>query len=376
MFKKYLSFILIALMLLTMLPGAFADDEEDYTWATTPMKYLKSYHDWEKVRDTYAPISGDLRTDILTVARSQIGNCASKKNTKYVEGYGTKHWTLYGDFMGSPYCEWCDAFASFCAYYGGAGDYPLEISCMRHEFALKKAGYWRDWNQYIPKPGDLVFFALSDYTNASHAGVVERVVAKRGDRKAYLVTIEGNVGVSNGNGCSGVARCIRYFDDVVGYGTYEKGEVREQKLTPHPNGNPGGEINDAYNQTSVPVKEFLIFIGADQTPYYYYWFPEEKLLQVSTSQNEEPEPEPESDLPPETDTENIPADASNKNENVPGNTIAPEPSAPPPAKENNEKPAAPVAPKPPIKEQEVEATIASVDNMKQKLKFGFGIKND
>lgn len=296
MIKKILALCFALLMLLTFIPGAFADDE-DYTYQTTPMKYLKSYKEWEAIRDEYAPISGDLRQDILTVARSQIGNCASATKTQYVEGYGTKHWNLYGDFMGSSYCEWCDAFASFCVYYGGAGDYPLEISCMRHERILKKMGYWRNWNQYVPKPGDIVFLALSsEADSASHAAIVERVVAKKGDKKAYLVTIEGNVSVPNGNGCSGVARCVRSFDDVVGYGTYEVGEIFDDKLTIRPNENPGGEVNDAYTQTLVPVKDVLIFIGCENTPYYYYWFPEEKPIQITDSQEpvvEEVNPEDE-----------------------------------------------------------------------------------
>lgn len=287
MLKKILSLCFAILFLLTFIPSVFADDE-DYTYETTPIKYLKSYKEWEEVRDEYAPISGDLRQDILTVARSQIGNCASTTRTKYVDGYGTKHWTIYGDFMGSPYCEWCDAFASFCVYYGGAGDYPLEISCTRHELALKKSGFWRNWNQYIPRPGDIVFLALSkDGIGSSHVAIVERVVAKKGDKKAYLVTIEGNVSVSNGNGCTGVTRCVRSFDDVVGYGTYEKGDALEQKFTPRHDGNPGGDVNDAYSKTLPPVKDVLLFIGIENTPYYYFWFPEEKPMQISDSQNQD-----------------------------------------------------------------------------------------
>lgn len=332
--------MLALIFILSFSSAAFADEDDDYTYATTPMKYLKSYKDWEKVRDEYAPISGDLRQDILSVARSQIGNCEDPENFKYVEEYGKKNWTLYGDFMGWPYCEWCDAFASFCAYYGGAGDYPLEVSCARHEIALKKAGYWRDWNQYIPKPGDLVFFTWNeDGYGVSHAGVVEKVVAKRGDKKAYLVTIEGNVGIQDGNGCSGVARCVRSFDNVVGYGTYEVGEPMEAKYTPHKSTNPGGERNDAYSQTSVPVKDVLVFLGYTDTPYYYYWFPEEKLLQITATQGGEgvkstPEPVVQETPAPVEPTPVADSESENPAEHKDSST---EPAPLPPVKRKDKK---------------------------------------
>lgn len=186
--------------------------------------YKETLKYWLNEQKDSIVLIGDPSVDIVIIADSQVGYVASC--SRYMipeEGSRRKEYSRYGDFMGRPYCDWCDAFVSFCVYYAGLTDYPLEISCLRHEIALKKEGYFREWCQYIPNPGDIVFLSLTeDSHTVTHVGIVEYVEKKHGEAPV-LHTIEGNICVDGIN----VARCERSFDDVIGYGTYTKGEKYE-----------------------------------------------------------------------------------------------------------------------------------------------------
>ena len=82
-----------------------------------------------------------------------------------------RYYTRYGAWKGTPYSDWCDSFVSFCVAYAGNESYPRESSCGRHMFLLKAAGYWREWNSYMPKAGDLVFFKSDSSKNVNHVGI-------------------------------------------------------------------------------------------------------------------------------------------------------------------------------------------------------------
>ena len=222
---------------------------------------------WEATRTVLA-LSGDLRKDIITIARSQIGYREDTSSTYLDSDDGLKYYSLYGDWYGRPYSYWCDIFVSFCIFYAGLKDYPFEYSCFRHELLLKKYGYWKDWNAYIPQPGDIVFLGLIDGSyGATHTGIVEMVVPPTETLPARLITIEGNVSFDDG-GPNGVRRVERSFSNVIGYGVYEAGQPMMQQVTLRCDDNPFK--NYIYTE---PDYDVLKFIGAEDTVYARQYFP-------------------------------------------------------------------------------------------------------
>lgn len=219
---------------------------------------------WRNKQKKTVVLTNDFRKNILAVAESQIGY--KESSVRYLieeEGAGRKGYTRYGDFMGSPYCEWCAAFCSFCVYNAGLIDYPREISALRYETLLKSKGYFRAWCQYIPRPGDIVLLSLFPGSKSvSHVGIVEYIEEIPGG-DPVLHTIEGNVWDDGVN----VARCVRSFDDVVGYGTYDVGIIDENpKLTIRDNSwtklpyETGSNYN-TYSCFPTPYEDVIYYIG-------------------------------------------------------------------------------------------------------------------
>ena len=116
---------------------------------------------------------------IVEVAASQLG----------YEG-GEPYWTWYG-FNNHP--AWCAIFVSWCANECGfieEGVIPLFAGCDNGVAWFREHDEWKD-RDYVPSPGDIIFFdwLYNGYTNtADHVGIVERV---DGDT---VYTIEGNSG--------------------------------------------------------------------------------------------------------------------------------------------------------------------------------------
>ena len=204
---------------------------------------------------------------VLRAARDELGYVSDQEDVFTDENGLQKPRTKYGDWFGAPYSLWCDMFVSYCVREAGLDDYPIEYSCLRHELLLKQAGYWRDWNAYIPSPGDLVFFTGTgrDDMCATHVGIVEEVIPPDGDAPGYLITIEGNV-----QSPSCVARLSRSFDRVLGYGTYTVGVIDEAPVNSYRN-----PYTYRFNRTaSEPIWGVLQFIGADSSLYASVHFPD------------------------------------------------------------------------------------------------------
>lgn len=248
------------------------EEEGPVTGPATKPRRSKSLKYWEERRQSIA-LTGDLRKDVLIIAQSQLGYSADA--TYYEESSSGKkrYYTRYGEWAGSKFCDWCDAFVSFCVYYGGGDRYPVETSCARHMMALKRTGYWREWNSYVPKPGDLVFFDFkSKNGNPTHVGIVEEVIEPEGNKAGQLITIEGNQRNPNGT-TTCVRRMTRNLKNVVGYGVYKEGRTYPEAKTIRSNGWTIIDENSRYF-VEYPTWEAMQFLGFLNSRYYAYWFPE------------------------------------------------------------------------------------------------------
>ena len=114
--------------------------------------------------------TGNYRTDIIGVARTQIG---------YRETFDNR--TKYGAWLGVDDLPWCASFISWCARQAGIPTSVIKNSSVASPgysyFNLTR----KDGREYTPVPGDLFF--KRDF---SHVGLVYQVVGE------YIYTIEGN----------------------------------------------------------------------------------------------------------------------------------------------------------------------------------------
>ena len=156
---------------------------------------------------------GTMAQYLVDVARSQVGYKENEFNF-VIDDEGKKQgYTIYGHWYGLSYEEWCGMFASFCLYHAGisSSDVPREANCYRWMNALWTK-YIDDEDNYLPRPGDLIFFhhdrVSTDPNFPNHVGIV--VDVDRENRK--IRTVEGNSGKA-------VRECEYDMDNerIVGY---------------------------------------------------------------------------------------------------------------------------------------------------------------
>jgi hypothetical protein len=92
--------------------------------------------------------------------------------------------------------EWCATFVSAVAVACGATDIiPKECGCGKMRDLFIKLGSWQERDDYVPYPGDVIFYDWKDKKNyaeydnkgsCAHVGIVEKVEGKK------ITVIEGN----------------------------------------------------------------------------------------------------------------------------------------------------------------------------------------
>ena len=227
MTKRFLAFALAIILCLSLTVPAFAaESERKETWETM--------EEWEAMFADF-PYTGEWPTDLLGVAKTQVGYMESMEDRrigwdKNQHGY-TRYshwfnWQFYGEERPlGPYEWWCADFVSFCLHYAGVpAEYmPADYNCQRMANALDASGYYRpyygtsDGFSYTPKAGDIIFFDYENDGYIDHVGIVsEYEEAKEVNGKlqpALIHTIEGNVNFQV------MEREYTYWHDIiVGFG--------------------------------------------------------------------------------------------------------------------------------------------------------------
>ncbi len=168
---------------------------------------------------------------LLEVAGGEVG---------YREG---EHgWSKYGEWAGDPYSQWCAEFLCWCvdqvdqqhgthlldrvfplysgqntgrAWFIRAGRFIVrkgEVDGWGYEWLKGQDSFIRT-GDYIPQPGDYVFFTWTSGVDTDHVALVEYCSADS-DGKTWIHVIEGN-------NPSGVDRNVYslYETRILGYGT-------------------------------------------------------------------------------------------------------------------------------------------------------------
>ncbi|MBR5547716.1 MAG: CHAP domain-containing protein [Clostridia bacterium] len=141
---------------------------------------------WEKLAKA-VELTGDWRMDVLLVAQSQLGYTENEVDF-VMDAEGQNGYTLYGEWAGNAYADWCAAYLGWCFEQAETG-LPMRmaavsdwVSSMQGRNAFRAAG------EYTPEAGDIVFIIPNEEAEIGHIGLVEYVTAD------VIGTIEANVG--------------------------------------------------------------------------------------------------------------------------------------------------------------------------------------
>ena len=198
---------------------------------------------------------------LLEVASGEVGYTE--------EAHG---WTKYGEWAGDPYCQWCAEFQCWCVdqvdkrfgtsllnqvyplYSGTNTGRSWFITAGRYVIRKGPVDEWGyEWlkgrsafiasGDYIPQPGDWVFFTWTSDTDTDHVALVEYCTRNTETGDVTIHVIEGNKPDS-------VARDVYdlNYTRILGYGTVH--DVAD--LTMHA-GNRGEKVRQ--------LQEKLIYIG-------------------------------------------------------------------------------------------------------------------
>ncbi len=148
---------------------------------------IESKAAWERSMEGIV-LTGDFAVDIVNIAKTQVGYTESTVNFVMRADGTIDGYTRYGDYIHSPYADWCAAFISFVVDYAN-----LPFSGQFHSANVgtlmdqaKALGAYHNEEDYVPQPGDVVFLEVGGNARG-HIGIIESI---SGD---LLQTIEGNV---------------------------------------------------------------------------------------------------------------------------------------------------------------------------------------
>ena len=212
---------------------------------SNPQSDIETSSDWQKIFAEY-PYTGDLRKDIVGVAKTQVGYAESQINYETRDDQVKHGYTRYGAWYGAPYNDWSAMFVSFCLHFAGADTNEFPISsgaATMAELWKKQERFVSADQQYAPKSGDIVFF------NNNTAGIVTEVY------KATFYVIRGDMQDS-------VRAVIMSLADasIAGWGiTGEKTDVYDKLPDSVVS---GGDVLDISNGPSVHIFEG----GKNETP--------------------------------------------------------------------------------------------------------------
>lgn len=157
-------------------------------------------------------LTGDPRTDIVAIARSQVGYQEGGSNNQLSgEVYGGVNHTEYGSWYGTQ-DMWCAMFVSWCADLAGVSQQTVPPHCYTPEglnwFAERGLAYSREEvhaKKYTPRPGDLIYFKTSrNAKSTNHVGLVT------GYSNGRVYTIEGNIGAAGFTTNGGMVAQLSY----------------------------------------------------------------------------------------------------------------------------------------------------------------------
>lgn len=169
--------------------------------ASNPDADVETAADWESSLEK-VELTGVWAEDLPAIAESQLGYAESTENYQVEEdGKTIKGYTRYGEWYGQPYGDWSAMFVSFCLNYANIPEeiVPREADVQRWVEKLSGgAEGYEDYSlytaakDYIPNPGDLVFFDSDGDGSADQVGILAEYAEASLLNGGRIKTIEGD----------------------------------------------------------------------------------------------------------------------------------------------------------------------------------------
>ncbi len=134
------------------------------------------------------------RLDMVRTAEKWLGTCEGFADHEQLIQIYNSHEPLAQGYAVTIEDNWCAAFASSVAIQQNMTDIiPTECGCQRQIGLWEKLGRWEEDDNYMPLPGDYIYYAwderfsFGDCTGwADHVGIVV------GTAGPFIKVIEGN----------------------------------------------------------------------------------------------------------------------------------------------------------------------------------------
>lgn len=136
------------------------------------------------------------RMEVVSAAESWLGTLEGFAGHEELVQVYNSHEPLAQGYEMSVDDNWCAAFVSVAAIQSSSTDIiPTECGCERQIGLWQEMGRWEEDDNYVPLPGDLIYYAwnegwvFGDCTGwADHVGIVA------GTAGPFIKVIEGNYG--------------------------------------------------------------------------------------------------------------------------------------------------------------------------------------
>jgi len=202
---------------------------------------------------------------LLSVAKSQLEYQESETAVTLDSEGNQVGATRYGIWYGDPYGKWDTMFIAFCLEYAGITeeDAPRDANSSQLLQKYEELGqYHQMGGEYVPKPGDLVFFDLTSDGSADRVGLIAEV----NEETAELQTIEGDTAENK------VAYQSYDISDVqiLGYGTINfEEETDVQSLSEEEIEND--QASEPAGQSEEGADEQISSLAIEPRATYYVW---------------------------------------------------------------------------------------------------------
>lgn len=138
----------------------------------------------------------EIRAKVAAAARKYLG-CkeADGSHRQFIDRYNNQK-PLPRNHKMTYTAAWCATFVSAVAIECGLTDImPTECGCRLMIERYKKLGRWRENENYIPKPGDVIFYDWDDgaaFASTDDTGNPEHVGIVAGVSGGNITVVEGN----------------------------------------------------------------------------------------------------------------------------------------------------------------------------------------
>ena len=137
----------------------------------------------------------ELRLQVIQTAQGWLGSKEGTDNHKEILRIYNTHRPLAQGYEVRDDDSWCATFGSTVAIQCGLTNIiPTECSCERQINLFRDMGYWEEKDDYIPLPGDYIYYTLKNPSMGDSTAWSDHVGIVVGTWHGFIKVIEGNNG--------------------------------------------------------------------------------------------------------------------------------------------------------------------------------------